>query len=226
MTSTASLSLVAAVLASTLAGSPTSAAEADAPVTADDLLPLEEASWPMKVTSGPGSGGSARLTLEPDADEAWRLSLDGRDAMTILGLNGGRVVAEVVLEEEDQRIVFDPPAYLLPATMSPGQSFERSGKVEIFDTSTGERTTSGTYEQELPPPSRTTYELPGGSVEAFEVDNAVTIETDWATVDLDLSLGLSEEHGPVYRRLVSDVTKAWLFGSKTTRVVEQDLEAD
>ena len=217
------------VLALAAAGRPAAAAAADgvpdSAVTAAELLPLEEASWPMKVTAGPGSGASVRLTLEPEEGGRWRMALEGRNALTISELNGGRVVSEVVLEEESQRLVFEPPAYLTPATMTPGQSFQRSGKVRIFDIATGEQTTSGRYEQKLPPPSRTTYELPGGSLEAFEVSNSVTIETDWATVKLDLALGLSQEHGPVYRRLVSDVAKAAFFGSKTTRVVEQDLDA-
>ncbi len=214
------------VLFLSLAASGLSAAAAENEVTAAELLPLEEASWPMKVTEGPGSGGSVELSLESEDGGDWRMSLDGRNAMKIRGLNDGLAVSEVVLEEEAQRIVFDPPAYLVPATMSPGQTFQRSGEVRIFNTDTGEQTTSGNYEQELPPPSRTTYELPGGPVESFEISNSVRIETDWATVDLDLSLGLSREHGPVYRRLVSDVTKAALFGSKTTRVVEQDLAQD
>ena len=100
---------------------------------------------------------------------------------------------------------------------------QRAGEVEIFQIDSGEQQTSGSYEQTLPPPSRTTYELPSGSTEAFEVENRVKIETDWASVQLDTSLGLSEENGPVYRRLVSDVTKAAFFGSKTTRTVEQQL---
>ncbi|BAM04127.1 hypothetical protein [Phycisphaera mikurensis] len=214
---------LAPAIAASAASSAFSRADAEE-VRAIELLPLEEASWPMKLTSGPGAGGSAELTLAPIDGGGWAMRLGDRNALRLHAADDGTLeVSEVELKESDQRLRFDPPALLVPGTMSSEETFQRSGRVEVFATGSGERQTSGTYEQTVPPPSRTTYELPSGKSEAFEVANEVKIDTDWASVDLQLSLGLSREHGPVYRRLVSNVTKAAFFGEKTTRTIEQKL---
>ena len=216
-------------LAAALLVTPASAAEEPGGgerVTAAELLPLEEGSWPMKITTGPGAGEAATLALEPIADgEGWAMRLGDRNALRLHAAEDGGVEAsEVKLTDAGQRLVFNPPALLVPATMTPGETFERSGEVKIYATDGGELMTSGSYEQTLPPPSRTRYELPSGTSEAFEVSSKCRIETDWASVELDVALGLSQEEGPVYRRIVSDVTKAAIFGSKTTRTIEQKLD--
>ena len=106
--------LPAAAFALCVAASPASASEG---VTAAELLPLERASWPMKVTSGPGAGDSVDLTLEQlPGGGGWAMRLGDRNALRLSEAADGSIeVAEVELSDAGQRLVFSPPALLIPA---------------------------------------------------------------------------------------------------------------
>ena len=103
---------------------------------------------------GPRSAGGERRTA--NGGKGWAMRMGDAIAPRLdAAENGSMEVSEVELTERGRRLSLDPPAMLLPATMKPGQTPERSGSVRVFDAASGGTTATNTYEQTLPPPSRT-----------------------------------------------------------------------
>lgn len=201
------------------------AASASQAVPRPQLFKLEQHTAAFKIVSGSGSGDTVTLELQR-TEGGWAMALDGLNTLHLSEADGGGVdVGRVELAGQGRVLTFDPPAIYLPARFEPGASFSRSGKVEITNAQSGETVTQGEYQQDVEPASRTTFELPLGRVEGFEQANNVRIETDWASVKLDLVSGFAapnQEHvGLVRRDMKINITKAAFFGSTTERVLER-----
>ena len=190
------------------------------------IFPLEARTDRMKVVSGTDSGTTVDLVLEEaDADNAhWALRAKGLNTLLLReASDGGIDVVSVELADQQQALEFDPPAMYLPASLRPGESHSRSGTVTIRNTQDGSVRTTGDYKQTIKPASAKTFELPLGKRDGFEVTNSVDVETDWASVSLELITGFDDAEdnpGLLRRDMKTKITKAALFGSTTQRVLE------
>ena len=191
-----------------------------------DVFPLESRTDRMKVVSGADSGTSLDLKLEEadDGDAGWALRASGLNTLMLSEAGDGGVdVVSVELVDQQKSMTFNPPALYLPASLKPGESFERSGAVVIRNTSDGSVQTRGDYTQTVDPASRQSFELPIGTREGVEVTNTVEVETDWASVKLELITGYNgdmDNPGLIRRDMRTKITKAAFFGSTTERVLE------
>jgi hypothetical protein len=205
-----------------LAATGVSAVAKETPIPATELMPLESGTSSFLITQGLNKGQRVQVTLQRTRGSAgeWLLTMERvGEVYLIRRPDGELLVSRIDLTAEHQRIVYDRPVRLLPASVAPGdrQVVQTTARI----TNTRENTTRrGQVTHRVDPARRTTFELPAGAMQAYLVEANQTIQLDMATVTLRLEGGFAQNRGLIYGNVRYSIDKPLFFGSTTQQTVE------
>lgn len=188
-------------------------------LSAGTLLPLESRQSEFVITQGSDRGSHVQHSLEPAPNgDGWLLTLEGYNQLHLRKADDGTVLITAIdLPERNQRIVYDPPVPLLPATVKAGQTYDAQSDVEIRNLQTGEVQHSGPADHHIDLLRRTQFDLPQGKTEGYLLEVSQRIDLSVADLELKLVTGLVPQQGAVYRDLQYTVETLGLFGDTTSR---------
>jgi hypothetical protein len=186
---------------------------------ADDLLTIDPRTAQFLIKAGEGSGKTVTMSIEPSKrKDLWTLRFEGLYKIDLYRSSGGTVqVSRIELLERNKAITFNPPIELIPAAITAGVQIHTSGRAEVFNLDTGEKTYAGSFSHTVENLSRTNFATPAGRIEGYLILYESRIDLDNATIRIDLESGWSAGKKLVYWRTRSAVEKLLFFGDSTTR---------
>ena len=185
------------------------------------LMPLEPRQHQVVFTEGEREGERARLQLQQDQGNEWKLQLgDIADIVLFRDNNGDLLLRKIISYEEKNITTYSPPIIVIPANIRPGVDIGQQSQVKIVDMETNKTSHQAIISHNLRSISRRTFYTPAGIYKGYEVQFEQRGSFDMAIVEVDFTGGFVDGAGLVYAQLDYRVDKPMFFGGKHTYVLK------
>lgn len=211
------VALAAVLAASTTGGEPRG-------YSAEELQPRRAGRAVFRLTKGKKTRPiHAEFRPEGKAEEDATRWIFARPSLItdVMELRDGQwVMPEARVEYEDSRVVFHPPAILLPADLRPGVPTQQSGTVEVYGLEKGKHIVSGKFERVIEMRGRRRLRLPEGPLEVIVVRITESFEFAHAEAKVVTVRAYAPGRGVVHEAAREKVTKIGVITTESALTLE------
>lgn len=195
--------------------------QAELPITAEELMPLELRRGVYLVTAGPETGKEVPFTFEPRGDH-WLLTKEGLARHELHRDREGNLLIDRETDlREDRQIEYAAPILLLPSTVDRATSVAGTTRVTVGNTRARSVTYRGVCRWELRFIGVRSVDTPAGRVPVYRLRATREIRIPLAQISMTIDFEYGRGRGMVATGIKQIIRSLGLFTDRDVWRLEQ-----